>query len=669
MSANAGAQDAVHQSTMARKASSIAIFAAIAILMFLALHGAFPQQPLPQQYAQTPGVQQQSPNHVALAAEPQFKYDCPNSCFPNSGDCVYGQTCEFISDSNCNNGGFYECYPPRSTTYLVSSTTQRTTSQRVLFSSSSSTTSISSTTTVQPPQLYIIPNPAVVGDTVVLQGVASSSSDSIELQIQPPQSTGLSSCTIGPDTGSVTFQFDVVQSVPPGDYIITANDITSNALVSNTLVIQGPQQAPPNLPFLSLSSNSVQEGTDVYITATGNPSSDTVNVYISGPGFSLSLPGTLVASSSPPSSPLASYTFNGQNVPGRYTVTAIDEATSNQVSSTLTVLAPVVTPPSLPQTNLLFRPQTWYGVAIIAVLVVIMIAAMVYALAGVIASSAAKAWARIQIYEALLSMVMLILFIAFSYMFFLNPQGAYASVGLLPNACSTGSVNTLFNLSSCDLGTFTQGAYSYFASLVYAGFIVSMSPGLSVLLELPTQIGISFSTELSSIIPGGVAGMVGTIMSVLLIALVLNHVQLILLSASLLFLSLFVTLGIIARTFGFTRTFGGAMIALGLGLGLVYPMLVSITYGFIAANAPSSSIVAEVGSGINILLGFVFGQGVNGAFFQGSQLNYLLGLGYVAVGLTFVPFLNFIILDAFIVDFSKAVGERIDFMSLMTGLV
>ncbi|MEM3460077.1 MAG: hypothetical protein QXO24_02535, partial [Candidatus Micrarchaeaceae archaeon] len=50
-------------------------------------------------------------------------------------------------------------------------------------------------------------------------------------------------------------------------------------------------------------------------------------------------------------------------------------------------------------------------------------------------------------------------------------------------------------------------------------------------------------------------------------------------------------------------------------------------------------------------------------------LSVLMYLGIFAIGLLFIPILNFIILDAFIIDFSRAVGEKIDFMSLLVRMV
>ncbi|MCL4411596.1 hypothetical protein M1329_01515 [Candidatus Marsarchaeota archaeon] len=164
--------------------------------------------------------------------------------------------------------------------------------------------------------------------------------------------------------------------------------------------------------------------------------------------------------------------------------------------------------------------------------------------------------------------------------------------------------------------------------------------------------------------PGGTAGIISIAASALLTALVLNQVQVILLSSSLLFLSLFVTIGIVARTFGFTRTFGGAMIAIGLGVGLIYPLLVTLTYGFIDPQLASANLAVDISNAVQLIIGIVFTSSI-----PAGLSAFFMKLGYLITGLTFIPFLNFIIVDAFIVDFSKAIGERIDFMSMMTSFI
>ena len=198
---------------------------------------------------------------------------------------------------------------------------------------------------------------------------------------------------------------------------------------------------------------------------------------------------------------------------------------------------------------------------------------------------------------------------------------------------------------------------------MYLGFVASLAPGVTLQVKAPGAPEIYFKSDLPSIIPGGVAGILGIALNVLLVMLILNQVQLMLLSSSLLFLALFTVMGLILRTFGFTRTFGGAMIALGLGLGLVYPLLVSVTYGFITPHIAQASLANDFANGLGLLYAFIFGS------LSSGSADFLARLGYVIMGLTFVPFLNFIILDAFIVDFSKSVGERIDFMSMMTGMI
>ncbi|MEM0154726.1 MAG: hypothetical protein QW814_02740, partial [Methanothrix sp.] len=295
-------------------------------------------------------------------------------------------------------------------------------------------------------------------------------------------------------------------------------------------------------------------------------------------------------------------------------------------------------------------PIVSMGLAIIIVLIVITISAFIYIVAGVINSFNAKNWAKIQIYEALLSIVLLLIFLSLFYIFLINPSTYYNSVGLLPKECNTPSINTLFNLSACDIGTFSNNALGYFDLVSVIGLAAGSSPGLELGFE-PIE-GLGISTELTSIMPDGLEGMLGTGLSALIFFLVLNNLQLILISGSILFLTFFITLGVFARLFGVTRTFGGAMIAFGLGLGVIYPLLISLTYGFIDANMISASgAFALLPSAIVDFITFAYGSAI-----PLLPSGLILGLGYVIAGLTFIPFINFIILDAFIVDFSRAIG-------------
>ncbi len=308
-------------------------------------------------------------------------------------------------------------------------------------------------------------------------------------------------------------------------------------------------------------------------------------------------------------------------------------------------------------------PAVSMSLAMIVVLTVISISAFIYIIAGVINSSNAKNWAKIQIYEALLSMLLLMIFLGLFYLFLINPASYYGSAGLLPKECSTPSINTIFNLSACDIGTFSNNALGYFNLVSIIGLASGSSPGIEFGFH-PIE-GLGISSELTSIMPDGMEGMLGTGMSALIFFLVLNNLQLILISGSVLFLTFFLTLGIFARLFGISRTFGGAMIAFGLGLGIIYPLLISITYGFIDANMISASGALQyLPSAIYDFITFAYASSIP---LLPSQL--ILGLGYAVAGLTFIPFINFIILDAFIVDFSKAIGEKVSFMALLSNFI
>ena len=108
---------------------------------------------------------------------------------------------------------------------------------------------------------------------------------------------------------------------------------------------------------------------------------------------------------------------------------------------------------------------------------------MAYMLAGVVGSSAARNWSKMQIYEALLSVVFLLIFGAFSYFASLSPQQGFGALNLVPQQCT--SAGTLTNLAVCDLSSFDISAYGYFDVIYYVTFITGFTPGLSVNIFFP----------------------------------------------------------------------------------------------------------------------------------------------------------------------------------------
>jgi hypothetical protein len=318
-------------------------------------------------------------------------------------------------------------------------------------------------------------------------------------------------------------------------------------------------------------------------------------------------------------------------------------------------------------------------VAGVAVLAVMSVAALVYILSGISASQNAKRWARVQIYEALLSIIMLAILGTFWYVFMLNPQTAYQSLGMVPTYstysggtpsgappdCSTAT--NIFALSQCDLNFFTDLVYDVGQLVMYVPFVTGLFPGISIGIT-PFK-GLSLSIYVASLLPPTIGQMFSIGLKAFLMCALISQLQVLLLACAPFFLAFFLVMGLVARTLGFTRSFGGAMIALGLGLGLVYPLLISITYGYIDSQLISLGVVTLLGQGafltyfqiIFSLFGIIAAQSNSAVLF--AQFGYLIA------GFTFIPFLNFLILDAFIVDFSKAFGEKLDFMSLLSGLI
>ncbi len=329
-----------------------------------------------------------------------------------------------------------------------------------------------------------------------------------------------------------------------------------------------------------------------------------------------------------------------------------------------------------PSNTLPLNPANWVGIAFLGVMLIIVIAALVYMLSGLAGSFNARSWALGQVYDALISIVLLLIFAAFAYLFFLSPQGAFQSLNLVPGPCT--GATTLYSLSECDIGIFSGNANTLVQTLFLVSFFAGVSPGITIKVAVPgfqsTALGVGFGID--DILPTSEEQLLSVAFSASFFMLMLNQLQVILIAGSLLFLAFFVTVGLVARSFGITRTFGGAMIAFGLGLGLVYPLLVAITYGYInvqIAALGGLNVVQMVGnllqSLITILIASIsgqFGSGLGALIIFNPQ--FIQQVGFIIGGLTFIPFLNFIILDAFIRDFSKSIGEEINFLQMLTGL-
>jgi hypothetical protein len=343
-----------------------------------------------------------------------------------------------------------------------------------------------------------------------------------------------------------------------------------------------------------------------------------------------------------------------------------------------------------------YSPATWIPFCAVVVMVVIIVAGIVYSISGIIGSTNAKNWSRVQVFEALLSLILIVAFGAFSSLLFINPQGAFSTLNLVPGYPLTGASNphtdctaatSVYQLATCDLSMFNNAGFALADTWYTLGYISGMLPGLQFKLQPdPMSPGITLSFSAPALIPLIDIPLLGFIYVATLTILLLQQLQLLIIAAAPLFLSVFITLGLVARTFGFTRTFGGAMIAFGLGLGLIYPLMICITYGYVDVHANVSCMLSTYGTvsptcmhgGANEYSAVAILKAFEALILSSTGLTEQLTvtiaptfeqLGYLLSGFTFVPFLDFIIVDAFIVDFSQAIGERMNFMGLLAGIV
>jgi hypothetical protein len=70
----------------------------------------------------------------------------------------------------------------------------------------------------------------------------------------------------------------------------------------------------------------------------------------------------------------------------------------------------------------------------------------------------------------------------------------------------------------------------------------------------------------------------------------------------------------------------------------------------------------------SVLVGFLTGAAVVNLIL--STIYSIVNLaGFTATASLILPILNFVVVNTFVIDFSQAFGERLDFMSLLTNIV
>ena len=335
--------------------------------------------------------------------------------------------------------------------------------------------------------------------------------------------------------------------------------------------------------------------------------------------------------------------------------------------------------------SFLTAPYTaWFPITLIAATLIIVILALIYLFAPLMGREDIRRNIGIMIYQTLFSIVLIMAFGIFAtWLCSFNAESLLQNLNLIlvngiPHGVPIPYNGNLYETALYDLYLFTNhgalaDANNYWF-LLYAALNIGPSLGIKINLPGIQNLGISAKVPFTaSSVLGSYFGYMNQAIGWLFI---INDLQFIIISAAPIIFAIFVSIGLIARIFGFSRNFGGSLIALGVGIGFVYPLMVSITYGFINVaysqlfnnilmNIATSTFGTDIQSAlVSFLTEAVFPNAILSTIY--SIINLV---GFTATASLILPILNFVVVNTFVIDFSQAFGERLDFMSLLTNIV
>jgi len=341
--------------------------------------------------------------------------------------------------------------------------------------------------------------------------------------------------------------------------------------------------------------------------------------------------------------------------------------------------------------SFLTAPYTaWFPITLIAATLIIVILAVIYLFAPLIGREDIRRNIGIMIYQTLFGIVLIMAFGIFAtWLCSFNAESLLQNLHLIlvkiPPGLTIPYNGNLYETALYDLYLFTNyGALANtngLSSLLY----LALNTGPSFKIQIDYEPGVQY-LGVSEDVSFTASSILNSYMSYMNQALywlfIINDLQFIIISAAPIIFAIFVSIGLIARIFGFSRNFGGSLIALGVGIGFVYPLMVSITYGFINVaysqlfnNIFMNTVANAFGTNLqSVLVRLAIGRitgGISTAVDVFLSLIYTIVniVGFTATASLILPILNFVVVNTFVIDFSQAFGERLDFMSLLTSIV
>jgi len=325
----------------------------------------------------------------------------------------------------------------------------------------------------------------------------------------------------------------------------------------------------------------------------------------------------------------------------------------------------------------------WQPVLFMATFVVFLVAGLAYILAGVVSHKGVRTWAVNQFYEGIGTLVLAVFFVGLvSWMcgldarifgaetkcvpipapWFIDIPGLHATAMCGGRPCDCG----VFHVASFYIQDFKNMIVEGFVSMFLINMVIAALGSITVFAGT-SGIGaqISMGAGLSQ-----VSQQFGMGMSMVATALLLISAQAMLLKIAEHLFAYLMIAGLLLRSFGATRGFGGALIAIAIGFFLVYPLAIILMYGLLLDKVSNDyTAMATAGQGVSRSSGDFVQQILSGL---GGFVEWLASpitgainfVGSVVVGAIFVPFIIFMIVISFVKGLSSAIGEEVDVSNL-----
>ncbi|NYZ78992.1 hypothetical protein H0N99_02490 [Candidatus Micrarchaeota archaeon] len=296
---------------------------------------------------------------------------------------------------------------------------------------------------------------------------------------------------------------------------------------------------------------------------------------------------------------------------------------------------------------------SWQGVSLLAASTVFIVSILIYTLGYALDHQKAIMWAKNQMAEAIIAIVMVIVvLVLISSLCDLDMK----SLGLVSSCGGAGE-------SSCNMSDVAFGYLSTMYTTIMQGYLLVIA--MNSILTAAASMTLGFAPGGVGIIIAPLAGLAQVADGLLLASIALltgaifTLTQMVLLKMT---ASLFVILfpiGVVLRCFGATRGFGGGLMAIGIGFFVFYPLIAVLFYGALVDNIQHNY------SDFSTSFQTAGTSPANTSWFNPDILGFIASfIGTVIMGAIFIPLIMFMILIAFIKGLSMALGEEVDVSNL-----